>query len=77
MTQNEMIIDYLRTHPNGLTPQDAVSLFGCMRLSGRIFEIKQMGYAIKTEIETTKNRFGRSVNYARYKLVTGDKGDNS
>ena len=77
MTQSEMIIDYLKTHPNGLTPQDAVSLFGCMRLSGRIFDLKSMGYPIATEMETKKNRYGRSVTYARYKLVTEDKSDNS
>jgi len=76
MTQSEMIIDYLKTHPNGLTPQDAVSLFGCMRLSGRIFDLKSMGYPIATEMETKKNRYGRSVTYARYKLVREDKSDN-
>lgn len=76
MTQNEMILEYLKTHENGLTPQDAVNLFGCMRLSGRIYDLKDLGYPIKTEIETQKNRFGKRVKYARYKLVKSDKGDN-
>ena len=61
MTQNEMIIEHLKTHPNGITPREAEDRFGCM----------------KTEFETRKNRYGRRVTYARYKLVVdGDKTGN-
>ena len=69
LSQNEMILNYLTTHPNGLTPQDAMSLFGCMRLSGRIHDLREMGYNIITENETKKNRFGQATTYARYKLT--------
>lgn len=76
MTQNEMIIDYLKTHDKGLSPKEAIDLFGCMRLSGRIHQLKKLGYPIKTEFETKKNRFGKKVTYARYKLVREDQGNN-
>lgn len=76
MTQNEMILNHLKTHSEGITPQDAVNLFGCMRLSGRIFDLKEMGYNIETKSETRKNRYGRRVTYARYKLIDGDKENN-
>lgn len=68
MTQNDMILDYLKTHSEGITPKDANDLFGCMRLSGRIHDLRSMGYDISTTNETKKNRFGVPTTYARYKL---------
>lgn len=77
MTQNEMILKFLQTHSEGITPNDAKDLFGCMRLSGRIHDLRDLGHIIKTEYETSKNKFGRNTTYARYKLVIGkDTGNN-
>lgn len=73
MTQNEGILNYLKTHIDGITPQDALDHFGCMRLSARIADLREMGHLISTENETRKNRFGKKVTYARYKLVRGSK----
>lgn len=69
MTQNDMILDFLKTHAEGITPKDAQERFGCMRLSARISDLREMGYNITTESETRKNRFGNYTTYARYKLV--------
>ena len=69
MTQNDMILDFLKTHSEGITPRDAQERFGCMRLSARISDLREMGYNITTESETRKNRFGHHTTYARYKLV--------
>lgn len=68
MTQNEMILKHLKTHKRGITPMDAVERYGCYRLSGRIHDLRAMGYEIVTESETKKNRYGVPVTYARYKL---------
>ena len=68
MTQNDMILDYMKTHSNGITAKDASERFGCMRLSARISDLREMGYNIATEMETSKNRFGNYATYARYKL---------
>ena len=68
-TQNERILKYLQTHKKGITPQKALELCGCMRLSGRIFELRDMGYAINSEIIAVKNRDGAVCHVANYKLV--------
>jgi len=33
-----------------ITPLDALRDFGCMRLGARIFQLKQQGYNIKSEM---------------------------
>lgn len=67
MTQCEKVLDYI--HCNGsITPLDALREFGCMRLSGRIYDLKNNGYDIVSTIESNKNKYGDTVRYARYKL---------
>lgn len=70
MTQNEMILDHIKTY-GSITPMDAMSEYGCMRLAARIADLKKEGHLIKKERETKKNRFGKKVSFARYYL--GDK----
>lgn len=69
MTQTDMILDHLKTHKEGITPKDANEKFGCMRLSARIADLRELGYQISTEMETRKNRYGHYTTYARYKLM--------
>ena len=68
LTQNEKILNYLQTHKKGISPLEALEKFGCLRLSGRVFELKDMGYDIVTNIETTTNSHGETKRYARYSL---------
>ena len=72
-TQNDLILDYLDSHVNGITPQDAIAEFGCLRLSARIHDLRDKGYEISTTSETRNNRYGHPCTYARYKLVKGAK----
>jgi len=53
-SQNACIIKGLN---NGvkLTPLLALELYGCLRLSARILQLKRMGHQIKTEIITTES----------------------
>lgn len=67
MTQCEKILKYIE-ETGSITPLDALREFGCMRLASRICDIKNMGYAIQTNMETAKNRNGEPVRYARYSL---------
>jgi len=61
MSQKERIKKYLESG-KGLTPLGALKLFGCFRLSGRIFDLRRE-LKIKTEwIERNNKR------YARYSL---------
>lgn len=57
MSQEFQIEHYLR-QGNSLTPIDALNMFGCFRLSGRILELRQKGLDIVTDmIESNGKRF--------------------
>ena len=48
-TQEEMILDYLKKGYS-LTPLDALKMFGCFRLGGRIWDLKKRGYDIEMQL---------------------------
>jgi hypothetical protein len=52
LSQNQMIEKHLN-EGNSLTPLEALKLFGCFRLSGRIYDLKRRGVQIKTDIIST------------------------
>lgn len=66
MTQCEMIKNHLHEF-GSITPGTALEEYGCFRLSARIAELKEQGMKIITESERRKNRFGKTVRYARYR----------
>lgn len=61
-TQCKRILEYLQTH-KGITPLEALEVFGCMRLSGRIKDLRNMGYLIETDIIHQNGK-----RFARYEL---------
>ena len=54
-TQNQRIEAYLKSGKK-LTPLTALRLFNCFRLSGRIFDLKQQGLDIKTNLITRRGK---------------------
>lgn len=65
-SQKQQILDHILKH-GSITPNDADALFGCKRLSARIWDlIHTDGVDIKCKIERGKNRFGAPCTYARY-----------
>ena len=68
MTQNDAIQKYLE-EGHRLTPIDALNLFGCFRLSGRIFDLKARGLDIKMDMVENKSTGKR---YAEYYLDKSD-----
>tara|TARA_R110000803_G_scaffold161216_1_gene224972 strand:- start:85 stop:306 length:222 start_codon:yes stop_codon:yes gene_type:complete len=64
MTQCDMILHHLET-VGPLTPLDALNLFGCFRLTSRIWDLKQLGHEINTGTQSLPN--GKSV--AIYTLI--------
>ena len=62
-SQCAMILEYLK-EGNGITPIDALNLFGCFRLGARIADIKKMGYNIVTEMV----KVGDGKRVAKYHL---------
>lgn len=63
MNQTNQILDYLRTG-KAITPLEALNHFGCFRLGARIYEIKKLGYKVKTEIERQGDK-----HWAKYSLL--------
>lgn len=68
-SQNEMILKYLMTHKRGITQLKALERFGCLRLSGRIHDLREQGYDIATNIIEVENRYGEISRVAEYRLV--------
>lgn len=67
MNQCEMILTYLRKW-GSITPAEAYDNLGIMRLPARIHDLRKMGYNIITERVRRKNRFGKPISFARYRL---------
>ena len=59
------IIDYMNNH-GSITQFEAASMIGCYRLSARIFDLKERGYAIKKIMVVKKNEEGNTVQFAKY-----------
>ena len=68
ISQRDQILNYLQTHKRGITPQKAFEKYGILRLSGRIYDLKEAGYDIVTNIVEVKNRYGDKCRVAEYRL---------
>lgn len=69
-TQREAIIDYI-TEFGSITPMQAFADLGVTKLATRISEMRKDGMKFKIEMVSTKNRYGKSVNYAKYSFAEG------
>ncbi|MBO7682366.1 MAG: helix-turn-helix domain-containing protein [Clostridia bacterium] len=65
MKQTDRIIKYIADF-GSITALEAMKDLGVMRLSARIWDIRHAGMKIKTEVETSKNRYGEPIHYNRY-----------
>ena len=74
MTQTERIIKHLKEH-GSITPLEAIKEYGITRLGARIWDLRDLGYDIETQTETSKNRFGDKTSYAKYVLKGGVKNE--
>ena len=61
-SQNEEILLHLQSG-KPITPLEALEKFGCFRLGGRIYELKQQGHSIVTNMVTKNGK-----RYAQYRL---------
>lgn len=66
MTQHQAILKYMDDY-GSITPMQAFSDLGITKLATRISEMKKMGYKFKTSIVRTSNRYGKPVNYCKYR----------
>tara|TARA_R100000654_G_scaffold14014_1_gene30287 strand:+ start:2297 stop:2527 length:231 start_codon:yes stop_codon:yes gene_type:complete len=65
LNQKQKVIRHLETY-GSITPLDAFRDYGIMRLAAVIFNLKEDGYNIDSEMTTSTNRFGEKVNFAKY-----------
>ena len=70
MTQRDAIIEYI-TEFGSITPMEAFSDLGITKLATRISEMRKDGMKFKIETVTVKNRYGKSVSYAKYSFAEG------
>lgn len=67
MSQTAKIREHLESG-KAITPVQALRLYGCFRLGARIWDLKQEGMNIESELVKTRN--GATV--AQYKLSGGN-----
>ena len=66
-TQAERVLEYIEKF-GSITQYEALQDLGVMRLASRISDLKKLGYPIKGEIVTVKNRFEEDCYVKRYSL---------
>ena len=67
MTQCDRIVDYINRF-GSITSKDAFNDLGIVRLASRICDLTKQGYEFDKEFESSKNRFGETTSYIRYKF---------
>ena len=70
MTQREAIIDYIEDF-GSITPMEAFADLGITKLATRISEMRKDGMQFNIEMISTKNRYGKTVHYAKYSFAEG------
>lgn len=69
-SQGKMILRYLETHSEGITPAEAYQRYGIMRLAARIWDLRNTGHNILRKDEYKYNADGKvEKTWARYYLV--------
>ena len=67
MTQCEQVLKYLQDF-GSITPLQAVADLCVDRLAARISDLRRGGYVIRRRMMTAKNRYGKRVRFAEYRL---------
>lgn len=67
MSQCERILKYI-DEQGSISQLEALETFGCMRLASQMSDLKKMGYSVTKRMETSKNRYGEPISYARYSI---------
>ena len=67
MTQRELILQYIKDF-GSITPMQAFADLGITKLATRISEMRKAGMEFRIETVHVKNRYGKSVSFAKYSL---------
>lgn len=72
VTQCQRILDYMDQF-GSISTLEAFQDLGVARLASRIHDLKGMGYNIKSEIKSSKNRYGEDVHFKVYRPAEEEK----
>lgn len=72
MSDKNKVLEWLKSG-RPITPIEALSELGCYRLGARVFELRQEGHNIVTEMVETTDRNGEKCRFAKYRLVERPK----
>ena len=72
MTQTQMIKRFIENY-GSITPRQAQSEFGIMRLAARIKDLEKEGMEFKKTMVHDMNRFGQQVRFMKYSKVMPDE----
>lgn len=67
MTQQQRILQYMRDF-GSISPMEAFRDLGITKLATRISEMTRGGQTVAKQMETSRNRYGDTVRYMRYRL---------
>ena len=68
LSQCDMVFNHMQMF-SGIDDNIARDLYGIRRLPARINDLRKNGHKIQTIMTEGKNRFGKTVHYARYILM--------
>ena len=68
ITQCQRILDYMDQF-GSISTLEAFRDLSVARLASRIHDLKSMGYNIKSETKSSKNRFGEKTYFKVYRLA--------
>ena len=68
MTQRDAIVQYIKEF-GSITPMQAFADLGITKLATRISEMRKDGMDFKIETVSIRNRYGKSVSYAKYSFA--------
>jgi hypothetical protein len=65
MNQTQAVFSHLKAGKT-LTSKEAFQLYGCTRLSAKVFNLRKKGYDIETIMCEGTNRYGETCRYGKY-----------
>lgn len=68
MTQNEQILNHLKNR-GPITPLEALLEYRCMRLGARVYDLRKLGYDIRSRFIENENSEGEVKRYKQYWLA--------
>ena len=66
-TQKELVLEYMKEF-GSITAMQAFADLGITHINGRIKELRDAGYKIKTDMRKRENRYGVKVEYGVFSL---------